>query len=207
MYTVKSPAILKPLAKDLVWKMSAGAQRIFLTFDDGPTPGVTDEALDILKAHQAKATFFCLGKNVAQHPELFARILLEGHTVGNHSYDHPDGWNTEHFYYLRNALQASKFISSELFRPPYGRITPAQVRALRSRYRIIMWHVLSADFDVKNSARQCLDNVIENSTDGSIVVFHDSLKAADRMLPALEGSLNALQKLGYSFQSISHESR
>ena len=207
MYTVKSPAILKPLAKDLIWKMPEGEQRVFFTFDDGPTPGVTDEALDILKAHQAKATFFCLGKNVAKHPELFARILQEGHAVGNHSYDHPDGWNTEHFYYLRNVLQASKFISSALFRPPYGRITPAQVRALKSRYRIVMWHVLSADFDVKNSARQCLDNVIENSTDGSIVVFHDSLKAADRMLPALEGSLGALQKLGYSFQSIQHELR
>jgi len=207
MYTVKSPAILKPLAKDLVWKMPAGKQHVYFTFDDGPTPGVTDVTLDLLRAKGARATFFCLGKNVVQHPDLFQRILSEGHAVGNHSYDHPDGWNTEQFFYLRNILQASKYIPSNLFRPPYGRITPAQVRALKARYRIIMWHVLSADFDVKNSARQCLDNVIENTTDGSIVVFHDSLKAADRMLYALEGSLNALQQSGYTFESIQHELR
>ena len=99
MYTVKSPAILKPLAKDLVWKMPAGKQHVYFTFDDGPTPGVTDVTLDLLRAKGARATFFCLGKNVVQHPDLFQRILSEGHAVGNHSYDHPDGWNTEQFFY------------------------------------------------------------------------------------------------------------
>jgi peptidoglycan/xylan/chitin deacetylase (PgdA/CDA1 family) len=203
MYLVKTPSLLKPLSKDLLWHVSTSEQTVYFTFDDGPTPGVTESALELLKHYDAQATFFCLGKNVEAHPTLFHRIMQEGHAVANHTYDHPDGWKTNQVAYLRNVIMAQKTIRSNLFRPPYGRITPAQVSALKSRYRIVMWDVLSADFDAANTPQQCFENVVKNVTPGSIVVFHDSIKAQENMLYALEQSLLHLSREGYIFRALS----
>jgi peptidoglycan/xylan/chitin deacetylase (PgdA/CDA1 family) len=203
MYFVKTPSLLKPLAKDLLWHMPATEREVYFTFDDGPTLGVTEAALDLLKRYNAKATFFCLGKNVEAHPELFSRMLSEGHAVGNHTYDHPEGWKTAQIAYLRNIIRAKKSIDSTLFRPPYGRITPAQVNALKNRFRLVMWDVLSADFDTANSPEKCYENVVNNVTPGSIVVFHDSVKARANMLFSLERSLDHLSREGYIFRALS----
>ena len=203
MYLIKTPALLKPLAKDLLWHVETAQREVYFTFDDGPTPGVTEPTLDLLKQYNAQGTFFCLGKNTEANPELFSRIALEGHAVGNHTYDHPDGWKTSQIAYLRNVLRARKTITSNLFRPPYGRITPAQVNALKNHFQLVMWDVLSADFDSNNSPEQCYENVVKNVNPGSIVVFHDSLKASTNMLFALERSLDYLSRDGYIFRALS----
>lgn len=204
MYLVKTPSLLKPLAKDFLWHVHTTEREVYFTFDDGPTPGVTEDALELLHKYRAQATFFCLGKNAEAHPEILQRIIDEGHCIGNHTYDHPDGWKTNTTAYLRNVLQATHSIESTLFRPPYGRITPAQVNALKKRFQPVMWDVLSADFDATISSEQCLQNVVRNVRPGSIVVFHDSLKARTNMLHALEGSLRHLSHEGYIFRALSH---
>jgi len=202
MYIVKTPEMLQPLVNDLLWSMHTFEKEVFLTFDDGPTPGVTEQTLDLLKAYNAKATFFCLGKNVEAHPSLFKRLLDEGHTVGNHTYDHPNGRKTEHFTYLRNVVKGKAHIQSSYFRPPYGQITRAQVNALKGKYRIVMWDIITGDFDKKIGEEQCVRNVLNNVKEGSIIVFHDSIKAAPRMLPALARVLESLQEQGYSFSPL-----
>lgn len=204
MYLVKTPSLLKPLAKDLLWHVPNATREVYLTFDDGPTPGVTEDTLDLLGQYDAKATFFCLGKNAEENPELLNRITAEGHAIGNHTYDHPDGWKTSQTAYLRNVIRAKATIPSRLFRPPYGRITPAQVNALKHKFRLVMWDVLSADFDSTNSPQQCYENVVRNVKAGSIVVFHDSLKAQKNMLFALEQSLSQLSHDGYIFRALSN---
>lgn len=202
MYLIKTPSILQPLAKDLQWKGDDTDKNIYFTFDDGPTPGVTDQVLDLLQTHNAKGTFFCLGKNAEAHQDLFSRITDEGHSIGNHTYNHPDGWKTSTMSYIRNTLKARESITSNLFRPPYGRITPAQAAALKRKYRIVMWTLLSADFDQEISPEKCFQNVVNNIESGSIVVFHDSLKAKDNMLYALKESLQFLTEEGYIFRAL-----
>lgn len=202
MYLVKTPSIIKPVAGELVWSIPSTEREVYLTFDDGPTPGVTDKALDLLQSHAAKATFFCLGKNVEAHPELYQRILAEGHRTGNHTWDHPDGWKTPNFSYYKNLIRTEKFVQSNLFRPPYGRISLTQSRSIRKKYTIVMWSVLSADFDRSITPDECLNNVIRNTEAGSIVVFHDSVKARRNMLYALEASLNYFQEEGYTLRAL-----
>lgn len=202
MYTVKIPSIVKPLARDLLWSMPASEKALYLTFDDGPTPGVTEQALDMLAQYNAKATFFCLGKQAEAHPELFARIRAEGHTIGLHSYDHPDGWKTCTMQYVRNVLRGAQTIDAHFFRPPYGHLTFAQSSLLRKRYKIVMWDVLSADWDASNTPEQCAQNVIRHAESGSIVVFHDSVKAAPRMAYALECTLRHFSDRGYLFKAL-----
>jgi peptidoglycan-N-acetylglucosamine deacetylase len=204
MYLVKTPSLLKPLAKDFLWHVHTSEREVYFTFDDGPTPGVTEQALDLLKRYHAKATFFCLGKNAEMNAALLQRTITEGHSIGNHTFDHPDGWKTNQFTYLRNVLRAEPFIASMLFRPPYGRITPAQVNALKRRFQLVMWDVLSADFDTTKTPEQCLQHVVKHVQPGSIVVFHDSVKASTNMLYALEGSLDFLTREGYIFRALSY---
>jgi peptidoglycan/xylan/chitin deacetylase (PgdA/CDA1 family) len=204
MYLVKTPELLKPLAKDFLWHIDSSNKEVYFTFDDGPTKGVTEEALDILARYNAKATFFCLGKNAEAHPEIMMRLIHDGHTIGNHTFNHPDGWKTPTIAYLRNVVEAKKHIASNLFRPPYGRITPAQVTALKKQFTLVMWDVLSADFDTTKNPEQCLEHVVKHVTSGSIVVFHDSVKARTNMLYALEGSLDFLTREGYIFRALSY---
>ena len=202
MYLVKTPELLKPLAKDLLWHIDTSEKEIFLTFDDGPTPEVTELVLDLLHTYHAQATFFCLGKNVTQYPFIYNRILREGHSVGNHTFNHPDGWKTPVFSYLRDILLAKEHIHSQLFRPPYGRITPGQVAALKKKFTLVMWDVLSADFDQTIKPTRCLTHVLTHAKQGSIIVFHDSEKAKRNMLFALEGTLRELSSQGYIFRAL-----
>lgn len=197
MHFVKVPSLIKPLAGDFLWSVRTQDYLVYLTFDDGPVPEVTPLVLDILQRFNAKASFFCVGENAAQHPEILNRIAREGHTLGNHTFEHDNGWKTPNFRYLKSVLKTNAFVNSRLFRPPYGRISRAQAQALKSRYTLVMWDVLSGDYNPKRSAEQCLNSVIQNTRPGSIVVFHDSLKAAERVLEVLPKYLAYLQEVGY----------
>lgn len=202
MYLAKTPNIVKPLTKDLIWHVNTGEKTLFLTFDDGPTPDVTDQVLDLLKKFNARACFFCVGSNVQKHRSLFRRIMDEGHSIGNHTFNHCNGWKTNNLAYYRSYLACANIMNSRLFRPPYGKISKSQAKAISSRSKIIMWDVLSGDFDVKSSPEKCLNRVVKNAKAGSIIVFHDSLKAKDRMLYALQGTLSHFNSLGYTFKAL-----
>jgi len=204
MYLVKTPKVLKRTYPKYLWDFTSIEKTIFLTFDDGPTPEVTSWVLDELKKYDAKATFFCIGKNVEQLPDLFNEILAQGHTIGNHTYSHLNGWETKSFPYLKDLVKCSKVFRSNLFRPPYGKLTRFQAKAILSDYTIVMWDVLSADFDKNCSAEKCLKNVIENTKKGSIVVFHDSLKAEKNLKYALPKVLEHFTKQGFQFKAINN---
>ncbi|MBB3055042.1 polysaccharide deacetylase family protein [Mucilaginibacter gotjawali] len=202
MLLIKTPKWLKILYPKLLWDANAANRCIYLTFDDGPIPIVTPFVLNILKQYNAKATFFCIGDNVCKHPAIFEQVKNEGHVIGNHTFNHLKGWKTEDNIYLDNFLQADKLLDTKLFRPPYGRIKRSQVKLLQKAkpgIQIVMWSVLSADYDATVSPEQCLNNVIKNTKPGDIVLFHDSLKAQERMEYALPKALEYWSKEGYSF--------
>ncbi len=178
---------------------------LYLTFDDGPTPGVTDKVLDILKEYDAKATFFCIGKNIQNYPILFKRIIDEGHCVGNHTYYHENGSKTTKESYLESILQTDIFLpkGNQLFRPPYGRVSQSQVKALLKLGKVIvMWDVLSGDFDTNIGPKRCYINVVNSATKGSIIVYHDSLKAERNLLGSLPAVLKYYTEKGYFFHAI-----
>jgi peptidoglycan-N-acetylglucosamine deacetylase len=202
MYLVKSSYFIKKYYSNFIWKIPTTEKIIYLTFDDGPTPEITEWTLATLKAFNAKATFFCVGSNVAKHPEIFQQIISEGHAVGNHTYHHLSGWNTNNEDYLRNIKKCEEIVTSNLFRPPYGRIKKSQYELIKNDYQVIMWDVLSGDFDPKTSPEKCLSNVIHNTTEGSIVVFHDSMKAADNLKFTLPKILAHFAEQGYRFDKL-----
>ena len=192
MYFIKTPWLLKKIYPDFLWKIATKEKVLYLTFDDGPHEAATPFLLDELKKWNAKATFFCLGKNVVNQPAIYRRILEEGHSVGNHTYHHLNGWKTDDTTYINDIVEASQHISSRLFRPPYGRIKKFQAKILQRKqnqthqlFSIVMWDVLSGDFDIDLSPQSCLQNVINKAESGSIIVFHDSTKAWSRMSYAL----------------------
>lgn len=203
MYLVRTPALVKPLYGDLLWHLPREGNTVHLTFDDGPEPFVTPWVLDLLKAHGMQGTFFCVGRNALKHPELVERITAEGHALGNHTWDHLRGWGCADRQYLRNVLQCDALLHTPLFRPPYGRITRSQVASLRTRFRLVMWDVLSADFDPALGGEQCAANVLNNVRPGSIVVFHDSSKAWDRLRVALPVVLQELVRRGLCSKALS----
>jgi len=205
MYLVKTPLLLKALYPKLLWDGGGNSRSIFVTFDDGPIPIVTPFVLNILKQYNAKATFFCIGDNVRKHPEVFEQVKQAGHAIGNHTFNHLNGWHTDDETYLDNFLQADELIGSKLFRPPYGRIKRSQIKLLQEAkpgIKIVMWNVLSADFDAATSPEKCLDNVVKNVKGGEIVLFHDSLKARDRMEYALPRALEYWSRAGFEFRGI-----
>ena len=206
MYLAKTPGIVKPLGKNMIWNISTQEKVLYLTFDDGPVPEATPFVLDVLNEYNAKGTFFCVGENVKKHPKIFNRIIEEGHAIGNHTQNHLNGWKTKNFSYFRNALSASSHIPSRLFRPPYGKITRQQSISLRKRFDIVMWDVLSGDFDLKLSPEKCLLNVVHNAEKGSIIVFHDSKKAFSNMSYSLPILLDLYTKKGFKFEALSNES-
>ncbi len=206
MYLIKTPFWLRAIYPNCTWKIPVQEKVIYLTFDDGPDPEATPFVLANLKKYNAKATFFCIGNNVLKHPNIYESILMEGHRVGNHTYDHLNGWKTEHNIYIDNIKDAMNIIDSKLFRPPYGRITKSQIKILKQTdslpNQIIMWDVLSGDFDIRINGEICARNVIKNTVPGSIIVFHDSQKAWDRMSIALPKVLEHFSNLGYRMDLI-----
>ena len=175
-YFIKTPWWLKKAYPSRVWDLSTSEKNIYLTFDDGPHPVATPFVLDELKKYNAKATFFCIGRNVLEQPAIYERIITEGHSIGNHTQHHLNGWEMPDYLYVKDVTVAAQYIQSDLFRPPYGRLKSSQAKQLKD-YKIIMWDVLSGDFDESISNEQCLKNVMENTVPGSIIVFHDSEKA------------------------------
>jgi peptidoglycan-N-acetylglucosamine deacetylase len=205
LYFIKMPFWLRMFFPSLVWEVKSKEKKMYLTFDDGPHPEHTIFVLDELKKHNAKATFFCIGNNVKQYPQVYKRIIEEGHAIGNHTFQHLNGKSTKDNVYLNDINTASKYIDSRLFRPPYGRIKSSQVKALSNLpkpYKIVMWTVLSGDFDIAITKEKCLKNVISNATNGSIIVFHDSEKAAEKMKHALPIVLNTFTEKGFEFEKI-----
>lgn len=202
MFFPKTPGFIKSYYKSLVWNIHTAENELFLTFDDGPTEEVTLWVLDQLKKYDAKATFFCIGKNVKKNPEIFQKILDDGHAVGNHSHNHLKGWKTKNSLYFKDIIKCSKWVPSSLLRPPYGKIRKSQIRPLLTRYHIIMWDVLSGDYSNSISPEKCLDNVLSQAEKGSIIVFHDSLKARKNLYYALPRTLEHFHRLGYRFSSI-----
>jgi len=224
LFLPKYPAVLRLLYPERITKVE-NKKAIYLTFDDGPVPEVTPWVLELLKKYEAKATFFCIGDNVKKHPDIFRRIIQEGHGVGNHTFNHLNGWKTSKSNYIENIGAAEDIINElgnqtknyatgnnnseiptpnySLFRPPYGRIKNSQARILKKQgYKIVMWDVISGDYDRDFSADLCLKNVTKNATARSIIVFHDSIKAFDNLKVILPQLLDIYKEKGLEFRSL-----
>jgi len=202
MYLVKTPVLVsKLMSKSLIWNIPTKEKTLFLTFDDGPIPHLSMEILTILADYNAKATFFCVGENIERNPQLMDRMQDDGHIIGNHTYQHLNGWKSKITDYYDNIKKAADFIPSKLYRPPYGQITYEQIKHIKNDYKIIMWSILSGDFDVNLSSEQCLFNVLQ-SKPGDIVVFHDNYKAQEKVLNVLPQFLNYFSERGYSFNHL-----
>ena len=223
-YLVQTPKFVQRIFPKRIWAFPNSENKLYLTFDDGPIPEVTPWVLDTLKKHNAKATFFCIGDNIAKHPEIFKRIISEGHAVGNHTFNHLNGKKTDPKTYAKNVDKGQFIMEQEilsmgktiptseenetgvhvgLFRPPYGQMTSAQAKSVQGKgYQIVMWNVLSADYDTTISEEKCFKNVAESMKPGSIVVFHDSLKAQKNMQYALPKVLDVIAVNGWSCEKI-----
>ncbi|MFI5163296.1 MAG: polysaccharide deacetylase family protein [Sphingobacteriales bacterium] len=202
MYPVKTPWLVKKLYPSLLWNNPRAQNRIYVTFDDGPIPIVTPFVLNILKKHHAKATFFCIGDNVNKHPDIFEQVKNAGHAIGNHTYNHLKGWKTDDKTYLDNFLKADELLHTNLFRPPYGRIKRSQIKLLQQAkpdLKIVMWDILSRDYNQKLNPKTCLKNVLKHTGNGSIILFHDSLKAFDRLEYVLPRAMEEWVKRGFEF--------
>lgn len=204
MYVVKTPFLLRWIYPDLVWKKPA-AKTIYLTFDDGPIPHITPFVLKTLREFNARATFFCIGDNVVKHPDVYQEVLNSGNSVGNHTYNHLRGWDTDDEEYLENVAKCAEVVKSKLFRPPYGRIKKNQIIKLKAQYpelEIIMWDILSGDFDQNLDPETCLKKLTDKTRPGSIVVFHDSVKAFKRLEYVLPRALKFWQQQGFLFERL-----
>ena len=207
-YLHKTPFYIQWLYPGVTWKKKKGEKLLYLTFDDGPVPEATPEILQILNDKSIKATFFCVGDNVVKHPEIFTSIIRDGHAVGNHTYNHLNGWKTSSDHYLDNVMKCKNVmdrqnVKSGLFRPPYGKIQRRQIASLKKEnFNIIMWDVLSGDFDKELDHRDCLKKTIKATTDGSIIIFHDSIKAIEKVRKVLPLYIEYFQNKGYSFASL-----
>jgi len=186
----------------LIWDMKTEDKSIYLTFDDGPTPEVTEEVLEILDRYHAMATFFCLGRNVERHPEIYTKIIHQGHSTGNHTYSHLKGWKSKNEVYYKDIELARHHIDSGLFRPPYGQIRRSQIKKLKEEYKIIMWEVMSHDYEKRASKDLSLKAILRYSKEGSIVVFHDSIKAIEKLRYILPRFIEHFSEKGYNFEAI-----
>jgi peptidoglycan/xylan/chitin deacetylase (PgdA/CDA1 family) len=213
LYWIKTNAFIKKIFSNYIWSISNTENKIYLTFDDGPTPEITEWVLEELTKCRVKATFFCIGKNIKNHPDIFHKIINEGHSIGNHTHNHLNGWNTSTEEYLDNIELCNSEIKNfkskildqkpKLFRPPYGKITKSQSKKLRQLgYKIIMWDILSADFDQTITPEECLKNALKHVESGSVIVFHDSLKAYENLKYTLPKTLQILKERGFEFSTI-----
>ncbi len=196
---VRPPQLLRRYYKKSLWRVETDAPLIYLTFDDGPVEGLTPWVLDTLKHYGVKATFFCVGENIERNPHIFKRILEEGHQVGNHTYNHIKGWKTHTPEYIQNVEKCERLVNTKLFRPPYGRIKKSQFKKLAEDYTVIFWDVLSYDYDKLVTPETCLDNSIRYTRPGSIIVFHDNIKAQKNLKFALPQYIGHFLKLNYKF--------
>lgn len=212
-YWIKTNALIKKIFSNYIWDVSNTENKVYLTFDDGPTPEITEWVLQELKKYNAKATFFCIGKNIEKYPDIFAKVINDGHSIGNHTFNHLNGWKTSTEDYLENTKSCEASISnlqskiynlkSKFFRPPYGKIKASQSKKLRQLgYKIIMWDVLSADYDTSITPEKCLENVIQNVKAGSIVVFHDSVKAFPNLEYTLPKAMKYWKAKGFIFEKL-----
>lgn len=207
-FWVKTNRFVKWIFPKYVWDIPNKENKVFLTFDDGPTPEITEWTLEQLNRFDAKATFFCIGDNIEKYPKIFQKIIREGHAIGNHTFNHLKGWETENERYFENVKNCDISIQKQntetrLFRPPYGKIKPSQSKVLRkSGYKIIMWDVISFDFDTSISKEECLENVLKNVRSGSVIVFHDSVKAEQNLKYVLPKTLEFLKEKGFTCEKI-----
>nr|WP_294774232.1 polysaccharide deacetylase family protein [uncultured Flavobacterium sp.] len=211
---IKTNRFIKTVFPKYIWEIPNRDKKVFLTFDDGPIPEVTEWTLAQLKKYNAKATFFCIGDNIQKHPDIFQKVIEHGHAIGNHTFNHLKGWKISLEDYIENTKKCSETISKlqtpnskhyQLFRPPYGKIKPAQAKALRKlNYKIIMWDIISMDFAQNISQEDCLNNVLKNVESGSIIVFHDSIKAWKNLEYALPKTLEFLKEKGFVCEKIDY---
>jgi peptidoglycan/xylan/chitin deacetylase (PgdA/CDA1 family) len=202
MYLVKTPPIIKTLFSDFIWNIDTEEKEVFITFDDGPIPELTPWVLDVLSEYGFKASFFCVGDNVRKYPEIYHRILAEGHTVGNHTYNHLNGWLTDQNSYIENIKKCDRLVQTDFFRPPYGKMRRGQSAVIKTEKTIVMWDVLSGDFDQTITKEKCLSNVVDNYGPGSIIVFHDNVKAESNLKYTLPRFLQHLDDHGYTSLSL-----
>ncbi|MCO6485883.1 MAG: polysaccharide deacetylase family protein [Saprospiraceae bacterium] len=202
MYLVKTPRLIQALFPGFQWRHETEDRVVHLTFDDGPIPEVTPWVLDQLARYDARATFFCVGHNIEKYPEIYDQVVREGHLTGNHTYNHLDGWNTDNATYFRNIRKGARMVESPLFRPPYGHLKPSQARFLRRHYQLVMWDVLSGDFDRDLRPELCLDNIIRHVRPGSIIVLHDNIKSFDTLRFVLPRLLRFLESEGYRCTAV-----
>lgn len=201
MYTIKTNPLVTKLYPELTWQIPGPPNQLFLTFDDGPTPDITQWVLEELEKFNAQATFFLIGKNVADHGHLFQQVIHSGNAIGNHTYDHLNGWKTKESVYLDNISKAARLIPSKLFRPPFGKIRKGQVRQLAD-YKIIMWDILAGDFDRRLNKEKALEVIFSRTKHGSIIVMHDSIKAAENLYYLLPKILEHFSDKGFTFRKI-----
>lgn len=199
---MQAPLLLQKLFPSITWRIPDSKNSLYLTFDDGPIPVVTPWVLETLDKYNAKATFFCIGQNVKRYPEIYREIISRGHQTGNHTHRHLNGWNVKNKNYFADVSECSNYVHSTLFRPPYGKIKPSQIRELKKNYQLVMWDVLSQDYDEKRTAGQCSASVIRESKPGSIIVFHDSIKAESRLRGSLPTVLEHFIKKGFEFTRL-----
>lgn len=202
MYLVRLPFFVRWFFPDAICRIKTKEKVAYLTFDDGPVPEVTPWVLDLLAKENIKATFFCVGDNVFKYPELFNRLVREGHKVGNHTFNHLQAFKNDKQAYVSNVSLAEEYIKSNLFRPPHGQLKFTMSRALRKKYTIVFWDLLSCDFDMHKSGEDCFNIIKDKIREGSIIVFHDSIKAEKNMKYALPKTIEYLKKQGYNFEVI-----
>ena len=198
---VKTPTIIQGFFPSIIWKKETSKKKIWLTFDDGPEEKITIFLLNLLKKLQIRATFFLIGRQVVKYPDLAKKIIEDGHTIGNHSYSHLNGLLTSNKVYYDDIDKAQKIISSKIYRAPYGKISPIQLRTLKAKYKIIMWDILSWDFKENISSEKIYHNVINNTEKGSIIVFHNNIKSYNNIIKTLENILVKLKEEGYIFSA------
>lgn len=212
IHIYKFPSFIKRLAKNLVWDIPTGKKEIYLTFDDGPVPGLTEYVLKELRKYDAKATFFCVGDNISKYPEICKKIVEQGHLIGNHTFNHLKGWSTKNHEYFMNIDQCRDEIQKHqktqgkpLFRPPYGQISKKQIKSIKDRYHIIMWDVLTYDYEKTLAPPRRLEKIIDKTGPGTITVFHDNIKGEKNLKFLLPKYLDHFKKQGYQFKKIEIE--